>query len=209
MLLWGKDCTFFEVKKEGDWGTIAEIKKNDYEDIKSTKYENRVQIIYTWADSIKVLDKVVARQKRTVVLIFFISTNVVCCFGSSESLVTYAKNMLFERASLVLKKIDVFNACIRRIKNEDLFAPLSNVQLLRRVADSISDYPVIKIPVSELAKHELINIINSKDLKSMTFHADNIKTHFYLDRNSVLSFPDTAKDDDIEYVLEKFIQEVL
>lgn len=63
---------------------------------------------FQWVDPIKVRDKIITTERKTIDFLIFEDINVVCIFGGSESHIAYTISKISQVFPIVLKKVDLF-----------------------------------------------------------------------------------------------------
>ena len=91
-----------------------------------------IKISYKWLDPIKVQDKIISREPKSVFLLYFVQRKILCCFGGSESQIGFVISKL-EKNSNAFGKINLFDICRDKFINEDSWEfDLVNIYLLQK-----------------------------------------------------------------------------
>lgn len=199
-----KDCIIYKSKSIIDFDKFKSS-YTPYEKFDVKDYSSEIKTIsYTWIDPIRVRDKIIAKDKRSIVLVYLFKKNIIACFGTSESQIGYVVNRIEKVSKVNLGKIDIFKDFSNIITTQPITVHL---QMGDNYYDDTLDNPdLIKVKVKDLQEKDLENYFAEGKVVLLTFKFltnNNMFTYFYIDRGSVLTFPDTEKEDVIYNVLEK------
>ncbi|WP_410986727.1 hypothetical protein [Bacillus paranthracis] len=209
MFLMEKDCILYRVNSGFQIDKLHSItpKRITYDkyDI-SYMNDQIIKISYKWLDPIKVQDKIISREPKSVFLLYFVQRKILCCFGSSESQIGFVISKLEKKIAMHLEKINLFNICRDKFINEDSWEfDLVNIYLLQKKPISFDDYEntqVKKIKINDIGSEELKEHLINGEVTSFTYYFNERKTYFYLDSESVVSFPDVIKEEVVYNVIE-------
>ncbi len=104
-----RDCIFYKYTGTPEWKEIELGRGESFSSFKCELYETDViKAKFQWADPIKVRDKIITTEKKTIDFLIFEDINVVCIFGGSESHIAYTISKISQVFPIVLKKVDLF-----------------------------------------------------------------------------------------------------
>jgi hypothetical protein len=196
------DCTIYKTKGLFDIN-ILQSSTYKFENYKIKKInEQTLELIYTWLDPIKIQDKITTKDLKQVVFWYFKEEEKLCCFGSSESYTGYAVAKLEKLLKIEISKIEIFDLCKNKfIAKIKWFADLVNFHIYIGSMNAFNEEEVKKIPVKSVDFNQAINYIKKYHVTNFTYSYNN--KYFYIDHESVLSFPDFSNDEDKYNVLQK------
>lgn len=205
MFLFENDCTIYKVNNKIPFENIGDSTLNNrrYEKfVTSVIRKDIVKITYSWLDPVKVRDKIVSNDTRSVTFIYFPNKDILGCFGSSESCIGHALNKIQMEFKVVLDKVNTFEIIENKIfENKNWFGKVVGLHIYDK---SFSNEK--KISIKDLSLQDLKNYYQNYIVTCFTCYSDFDKTYFYLDKESVLTFPDNIKEDVVYNVLEKFVE---
>lgn len=178
--------------------------KSIFERYKSYEINKQTQeISYIWSDPIKIEDKMVCREQKSVSFWIFKNENIACTFGNSESSIWYGVKR-FSRQYATFSKIDFYGVFKKMLFNKkEWFAELVSLYLIS--SDGMHNNQSIKRAANTLPVDELIKYIMEDKVSSLTFRWVEKDIYFYLDTNSVISFYDSAKKEEIFDTIKKVV----
>ncbi|EMA6344105.1 hypothetical protein OCD85_23155 [Bacillus pacificus] len=209
MFLMEKDCILYRVTNDFQIDKLHSItpKRITYDKYDISYINNQIiRISYKWLDPIKVQEKIISREPKSVVLIYFVQRKIICCFGSSESYIGFVISKLEKKLATHLEKINLFDICKKKYINEDNWeSDLVSIYLLQKKPNSFDDYEstrVKKVKINDIGSAELRKHLINGEVTSFTYYFNERKTYFYLDSESVVSFPDVVKEEVVYHVIE-------
>ncbi|MBP3951162.1 hypothetical protein [Bacillus suaedae] len=209
MLIWVKDCVLYRSNMNI---TTQQLESNltpgSFDKYRFTIITNQItEIEYTWLDSIKIRDKIITKKPKTLKAWFFTKSSNIIFFGNSESDINFLKTKLESSLGNSLTKLDIFSTWKNKYNNNiNWFAKLISVHIKNEIIPYDEDL-IKKLPVDVLGPENIKTYLNNKlDLiANLTFLYN--KTYYYMDINSVISFPDTIEIDEIVLVLNEVLSE--
>lgn len=197
-MLMERDCTVYRASH-----TISLDKfKTPVSTFEGITFENLpfnvTQLTYSWIDPIKVREKIIAKNQKNVH--FWIMPNqLVLCFGSSESSISHGIDRFCAYSGVNLCKLNLYEGWVtQRLRTDKWVANLVEVSVCKEPSPT-DENSVRVMRNSELSDEELLLLINTSNIANLTFAwtQSNSSSYFHLDKNSVVSFYDTAKDEEI------------
>ncbi|PRT36263.1 hypothetical protein C6359_03675 [Bacillus wiedmannii] len=198
MLLY-RDCIFYKYTGAPMWKEI-ELSGEYFSSFKYELYDNDViKAKFQWVDPIKVRDKIITNERKTIDLLIFEDVNVICIFGGSESHIAYTISKISQSFSVTLKKIDLF----KRYKDfainnkESGSLELTSIDMSKKPTGYDSnDY--VNFPIKGIEFNVLKEYIESDNLVNFVIYIESIQLYFFIDYMSVVSFLDT---DEVSMIL--------
>ncbi|PEO56163.1 hypothetical protein CN567_29430 [Bacillus toyonensis] len=204
MLYFERDCILFKVNNKLKFIEYRPI--TPFEQVMVKERGRCQEITYTWLDPIRVSEKIVAKNQNSMHAIYFYDEDVIVFFSSSESYIGYVINKFEKAFNIQFNKCDIYSQC----KNEVLTGNLNNIAELINIhlyKNSTEEYNIKKLSIKDVPNNILKQYFISDQVASLTFKFNGPKTtYFYLDKGSVITFPDTVKEEVVYNVLEKLIQ---
>lgn len=198
MLDFDKDCKIFRVNKDLSFDNINSHNFSIFEsyDISNINH-NIIKINYSWVDQLKLQDKIVSREKKNIVLFYLKLTNVLFCFGNSESSITFAIKNIEKLAGFEANEINIFNQLKEMFKSQrNTFMELISISFVKE--PSVFDKSeIIKIDFEEISEDQLVELITKKEVTSFLFYSQKSYSYFYVDNSSVICFDDSTKQEDV------------
>jgi hypothetical protein len=180
-----------------------------YEELKVNKFsENSLKITYTWFDPLKVRDKIIAKDQKTITIIYFKKQNILSCFGNSESQIGYVISRIEKILKINLEKVDIFSNYSAIINSELISIHIQETDFRTTELLESGIEEQVSLSLKDIPQNILTEYFNNGRVTLLTFrYCENNKllTYFYVDKGSVVTFPDTVKEDVIYNVLEKAI----
>jgi len=204
MLYFERDCILFKVNNKLKFIDYRPI--TPFEQVRVKERGQYQEITYTWLDPIRVSEKIVAKNQNSMFGIYFYDKDVIAFFSSSESNIGYVINKFEKAFNIQFNKCDIYNQCKNNVltENPNEFAELINIHLYK---NSTEEYNIKKLSIKDIPNNILKQYIISDQVASLTFKfTDQKVSYFYLDKGSVITFPDTVKEEVVYNVLEKLIQ---
>lgn len=202
-----RNCIFYNV------GDVQSIKNGmqintslfDRFDVDETN-SNYTKVTYSWIDHIRVKDKIVGRQQKSVSFILFELENVVCFFLNSESKMIFIINKLIEISQTYFTKIDIFNLFINNLlSKKEIIFKLINLHVNKQPT-TYNEVDFWEISIEETNMDEFSIFFHSGRITSITLKNKN--SYFYLDSQSVVSFNDTDEIREIFDVVIKITKHI-
>ena len=207
---YGYDCILFKIEEPFQLTNhLYSAPLNHFEKFEVTNIDNNtVKIMYSWLDPIKIRDKIVDRNQLSMLFIFFKNQNLIACFGSSESYIGHAVSRLEKKLNLKkLEKVNLFNFFKQIVlrNNDNISFVNSNKMIFTNIHLYNGDKNLFDCEIDDIKKvaiktindNELIVLLSSNYLESLTFKLIEYNISFYIDKQSVLSFPETIEDVDV------------
>lgn len=201
MYLLEKDCVLLKAK--------TKFNHNLYQC--STPYEKMVieesnqvyiKFVYSWLDPVRVREKIISKDQRSMVIVYFLKNNIFSFFGSSESQMNYVINKFEKIFKMELEKINAFENYSQIIS-----AKLIGIHLIgsHNYQNQSLETTDVKLKVNDIAEATINQYFSEKRITLLTFKVENDMgtNYFYVDKGSVITFPDLMKEDTIYGILEK------
>jgi len=206
MLIWGEDCTFYKYSDEKFVSRVLSLTCNNFEAIEYLEFHNVKQILYRWIDPITIKNKLILREQKEIIFWIFEEKKLICCFGNSESGITYAIHNMFLKTNVHLEKIPLFEYWKNIFfTKESWFATLSNIQV-KTESTVFNDTNLKNLVVSRLKSSEIVSFFDSDSVASITFRYNNVP--FFLDQNSVISFHTTIDESEILEIIKTLAKDI-
>ncbi|WP_079914129.1 hypothetical protein [Paenibacillus sp. 32352] len=203
MLIHEKDITYYTILDSNYLKDLPHFVIREFEHLQYNDIDAEVtEIEYNWADPVKIKDKVISRQTRSIVFWILKRQNALCIFSNSESEVAYLLSKLENRQVNYFKKINIYDIWKKKFMESDekSLAELVSIQVKREITASNSiDFNSIQ--VNKLKKEEIINYLSSNNICFLTFKLLDTNGYFNLDSSSVISMNDTDTYEDIKNVI--------
>ncbi|HDR8084501.1 TPA: hypothetical protein VCA30_000999 [Bacillus cereus] len=188
-----RDCIFYKYTGTPEWKEIELGRGESFSSFKCELYETDViKAKFQWVDPIKVRDKIITTERKTIDFLIFEDINVVCIFGGSESHIAYTISKISQVFPIVLKKVDLFEKYKEYVINnkQNGFFKLQSIDVSKEPTGYDSD-EYINISTKEIELDILKEYIESDKLVSFVISIESIQLYFFLDYMSVVSFMDT------------------
>ncbi|HDR4481002.1 hypothetical protein PDN50_22905 [Bacillus cereus] len=206
-----RDCIFYKYSGTPNWGEVEEKENGKFCSFSCESYQDNVlKVNLTWLDPIKVRDKIITTERKSIFFFVFESNKTICIFGSSESQIAYTISKLLEFFSINFKKINLFD------KYKDQFLESTNYNGLILTSFDIAkqqygfdDNTYINISLEEIKPNELLDYINSYSVISFVTLFEEKKLYFSLDLYSVISFFDTDEPYSIYCACERIVKDIV
>lgn len=210
LIAWYEDCILFSYHNENFFNTINTLSPHYFEDITiEEEAEGITSIQYRWIDPIRVKDKIYAKEQKEVTFWIYKKEKLICCFGNSESGISYAINKIAEKTSTQVTKVNTFSIWKKEYYDKDSLdnwiGDLTTIHV-KTNPTPFNNTEIKKIKVNDLAKEEIDQLLSKFELTNMNFIFQS--TPFYLDTNSVISFLNTVSEEEINVVIGKIIREI-
>lgn len=207
MLAWMEDCILYKFDSTDIINGINELTSHNFESIVCKEMAHQVfEIQYTWIDPIRMKDKLIARDQKSVTFWIFNNEKIMSCFGNSESAISYAVQNMMRKTSIKFKRINTFDHWFNwHYQTKKWFASLIGIHQ-KRIPTVSDEREILKINIRELTAQELDNLFEQQMVTNLTFSYKS--TIFYLDLASVISFPDTIKEKEIFDVIKNIAGDI-
>jgi hypothetical protein len=196
-----RDCIFFKYVGSPDWRNIASNFNENYCSFVCDTFEEGIlQANISWSDPIKVRDKIVTTERKTINFFVFKEQSLICLFGGSESQLAYTISKLMIFFDIKLSKINPFN-----IYKEQFLKANFNKELVLTSVDiakeqtGFDDSTYFNVAMSELKLDNLHSYLKSNDIISFIILYNEKQIYFSVDVYGVVSFFDT---DGFGYIFE-------
>ncbi|UYV50708.1 hypothetical protein [Priestia megaterium] len=211
MFLLETDCTIYKADGEflsTDICTKLTSKTFEEYDVKALN-ERIVKVVFSWLDPLKIRDKLGIKEQKEVVLWFFIKEKILVTWCSSEESVGHVLRKIENRLHVRFEKINIFDRAKNPL-NFNTFAQLSSIHILNNELMSFEEDDAFnfdkKISFQTVSNEEYNDYIDKSLITSLTFKNLNKHFYFYVDKESIVSFPEAMKVADVINVLEKIIK---
>ncbi|TRZ37013.1 hypothetical protein CEQ21_16090 [Niallia circulans] len=163
-----------------------------------------------WTDPIKVRDKIITSQRKTISFYIFEENNTLCLFGGSESQIAYAISKIVSFFTIRIKKINIFHSFKEYLNESKEFNgfQLTSVDIAK-LQTGYDDSTYSNIPVKDMPVRVLTNHLNHSDIVSLVLYTKMEQIYFVLDLNSVVSFFDTDGDNCIFETCKRIVANVI
>lgn len=207
VLGWMEDSVLYEFNALEFKDITSRLTPSKYESIDFRHLENgNLEIKYTWIDPIRMKDKIIARDQKTVTFWFFCNKFLMSCFGNSESAISYAILNLSKKAKAEFKRVDTFDHWYQfHYPANNWFATLTGVHI-KKNPSAFDERDILKLNIKELTREKLNESFDKKEITNLTFRYGN--TTFHIDLASVISFADTASEKEIYSVVKNIVEEL-
>ncbi|GED26922.1 hypothetical protein BAG01nite_30240 [Brevibacillus agri] len=159
------------------------------------------KVTYTWIDHIRVRDKIVGREQKTVSFLLLGPSNIICFFLNSESKMVFIIKKLIDISQVSFKKLNLFNIFINgRLDEKKTLFKIINYHV-KKPSTTYNENIFWEINNEEIGRSEIRNFYDSNLITNLTLKSNNI--YFYLDSQSVVSFNDT---DGIKEILDVIVK---
>lgn len=213
MYLLETDCIIYKANKEILANYIYdELISKDFEEYKTRNLAvGVIEITFSWLDPIKIMDKMVIKDRKEVVMWFFVKESVLVTWCSSECYIGHALRRLESKLNIKYIKLDIF----KKAKNPlvfNTFAQLTSIHILNDNLKSYEDDDALsfnkRILLQDISNQEYSYYVNESLLTSLTFKYINGNFYFYIDNQSIISFPEAMKVVDVINVLERIVKKI-
>ncbi|WP_117170585.1 hypothetical protein [Paraliobacillus sediminis] len=201
MYLLESDCIIYKVNKEISLDKCEYILPSEKLEIE-TKNSKYIKFVFSWIDPIRAREKIIAKDRNRLTLIYFYNKKIISCFGSSESQIGFVINKFERILGIKLEKIDVFNNYKIKIKAELINLHFFNDNSINLESEDYTQ----KLSVKNATEANLKQIFYQHKITLLTFKVtDDVRgvSYFYVDRGSVVSFPDLMKEDVAYEILQR------
>jgi hypothetical protein len=192
-----RDCMLYKASNK----ISLDNSRNSFSSLEEINIENSphniTEITYSWIDPIKIHGKVIARRQNDAH--FWVMPNqLVICFGSSESAISYAIGRFTSYTGVKLVKLDPYGKWVNKgLRTDKWSANLVEITIYKLPSplDGNSERTLRHSEPGELLSH-----INPSDIASLTFawaRKNMSSLYFHLDNNSMISFYDTTRSEEI------------
>lgn len=209
MLTWTTDSILFHFVSEIKIQDLNGLATSPFEDLSvSKKNDDVIELVYTWLDPVRVRDKILSREQRSVSCWVFKSEKFICAFSNSESSIAYFMSKLSTIIPTQFERVFPYDYWKQfyYCKNLNWFAKLTSIHIEKKPT-SHDPNEIKKISIKNITEFELESLFENNSVTNLTFHMEG-NTIFYIDKNSVVSFPDTAIENDVFYTLSALIKEM-
>ncbi|MFJ8066100.1 hypothetical protein ACIQYS_15850 [Psychrobacillus sp. NPDC096426] len=203
-MLLNRDSIYYFYEGSIDWENII----NQNEEYLSIIYKTTndvVNVNIEWMDSIRVKDKIVAKNKKQLKLLVYESSKTICIFSSSESHIAFAIAQLNNYFQISIQKVKLFelyqNFFIKSLVKNTF--KLTSLDIFRASAESF-----INISVQEIKQHELLTVLTNQTKALVILHEDK-DIYFVIDSNSIVSFFDTEESLGIYDVCKRIVKDIV
>ncbi|WP_078430446.1 hypothetical protein [Alkalihalobacterium alkalinitrilicum] len=211
MLIWAKDSLFFNIDKNLSKENFHSITPSVFEKIYIKDInEDILQIEYQWIDSIKISDKIYSNKAKNIICWFFNQKNIIVFFSNSQSEVSYIKNKLEKNLKATFSVLEIYNQWKKAyITQSQWFCDLITIHIKNEIVPYDED-ETIKVHINDKKHDEIKDILTKKTdlISSLTFSCNHKFSYFYLDPESVISFPETINIESIIFVLNGVLNEI-
>lgn len=212
-----RDCILFKLNKsvQINEDSIYSTPNKNFEKFDIQKLNDKVlKLTYSWLDPVRIRNKIIARDNVSVTFLYFLNLKTFACFGNSESYISYAISKLESKLKLpTLEKVNLFLFCKTQILNNinSKTARLTSIHIYNKnkLLTECDEGDLKKYSIKTLKIEELVEFLRSEYLESFTYKSDDYNTYFYIDKESVISFPENIKEEVVSNVLMGISKELL
>ncbi|MFJ8527338.1 hypothetical protein [Bacillus sp. NPDC094106] len=204
-----RDCIFYKYSGTPNWGEVEGQEKFCSFNCEFYR-DNVLKVNLTWLDPIKVRDKIITSERKSIFFFVFENYKTICIFGSSESQIAYTISKLLEIFPINLKKVNLFD------KYKEFFLQSTGYNGLNLASFDIAkqksgfdDDAYINISLDEIKQNELSDYINSYPVISLVILFKEKQIYFSLDLYSVISFFDTDESYSIYQACERIVTDIV
>ncbi|MBU8877963.1 hypothetical protein BGM26_03015 [Bacillus sp. FJAT-29790] len=206
-----RDCIFYKYSGTPNWRDMQSNSNDNYCSFSCDSYEGEIlQASIAWSDPIKVRDKIITSERKTIKFFVFKENKVICIFGGSESQMAYTISKLFTFFSISLKKINIFESYKQKTLKSTFFKGLTLTSLdIAKQQSGFDNSTYINISVNDIEKNNLAKYINSPEILSLIILYKEKQIYFSLDVFSVVSFFDTDEFNSIFEVCRRIVVDIV
>jgi hypothetical protein len=206
-----RDCIFYKYSGTPNWRDIQSNSNDNYCSFSCDSYEEEIlQANIAWSDPIKVRDKIITSERKTIKFLVFKENKVICLFGGSESQIAYTISKLFTFFSISLKKINIFESYKEKTLKSNSFIGFNLTSFdIAKQQSGFDNSTYINISVNDIEKNNLEKYINSPEILSLIILYIEKQIFFSLDVCSVVSFFDTDEFDSIFEVCRRIVVDIV
>lgn len=195
----GSDCVIFKASSEVNIEKATHI-TSPFEKIIIKRIDaNYILFTFSWLDPVRISKKLIETNQLSLTFLYYNESQTIVCFGNSESLINFAIKRIKDLLGIKLEKLELYDRYKKLINAE-----LINVHLLNNSMNNENEVKAINInnvPESILKSYFKENMVVSLTFKC--YVGKNTKTYFYIDKGSVLSFPDLMEEEIIYALFDK------
>jgi hypothetical protein len=206
-----RDCIFYKYSGTPNWRDIQSNSNDNYCSFSCDSYEEEIlQASIVWSDPIKVRDKIITSERKTIKFLVFKENKVICLFGGSESQMAYTISRLFTFFSISLKKVNIFESYKEKTFKLNSFKGLTLTSFdIAKQQSGFDNSTYINISVNDIKKNDLEKYINSPEILSLIILYKEKQIYFSLDVFSVVSFFDTDDFASISEVCRRIVVDIV
>lgn len=210
MVAWYEDCLLFSYNNNEFFEKLHTLTLHSYEELQIKRMNSNVLAInYKWIDKIRIHDKIFSKEAIEVDFWIYCQENILCCFGNSESAISYAVSEISQKTSTLIEKIDTYeiwkSQIIFDIYNKvDWIGEMTSIHINNKF--SIIERGIKKIPVKDLNPDVINKYLNSEGVTSISFIIN--KTPYNIGTNSVISFPTTTNENQNFEIINLIVKEI-
>jgi hypothetical protein len=205
-----RDCIFFKYSGTPNWRNVQSNSQDNFCSFSCDSYNEEIlQASIAWLDPIKIRDKIITSERKTLNFFVFKENNVICLFGGSESQMAYTISKLFTFFSITLEKINLFETYKENILKSNWYQGLSLTSFdIAKKPSGFDDSTYINISVNDIERNNLERHLNSPEILSLIILYNDKQIFFSLDLFSVVSFFDTDDFDSIFEVCRRIVVDI-
>lgn len=206
-----RDCIFYKYNGTPNWRNIQSDSNDNYCSFSCDSYEEEIlQASITWSDPIKVRDKIITSERKTIKFLVFKGNKVICLFGGSESQIAYTISKLFTFFSVSLEKINIFESYKEKTLKSNSFNGLTLTSFdIAKQQSGYDNSTYINTSVNDIEGENIEKYINSPEILSLIIFFKEKQLYFSLDVYSVVSFFDTDEFDSIFEVCRRIVVDIV
>lgn len=206
-----RDCIFYKYSGTPNWRDIQSNSNDNFCTFGFNSYKEEIlEASITWSDPIKVRDKIITSERKTIKFFVFKENKVLCLFGGSESQIAYTISKLLTFFSISLKKINIFESYKEKALHSTCFKGLTLTSLdIAKQQSGFDNSKYINISVNDINKNNLEKYINSPEILSFIILYKEKQIYFSLDAFSVVSFFDTDEFNSIFEVCRRIVDDIV
>lgn len=210
-MMFHRDCIFLKYTGTPNWRNIQRQKQENFCSFTCDSFDEDVlKASIVWLDPIKVRDKIITSERKTISFFIFKQNKVICLFGGSESQVAYTISRILNLFSISLEKVNIFETYKENFLKSINYKGFSLTSFDYAIIQSnLDDSTYINISIDDIEKNNLEKYINSPEVISFTIFFIEKQIYFSLDLNSVASFFDTDEYESIYKVCKRIVVDIV
>lgn len=209
MVAWYEDCLLFSYNNNL-FEKLHTLTLSTFEEITVNRINNNVLAVnYKWIDKIRIQDKIFSKEAMEVDFWIYHQESILCCFGNSESAISYAVGKISQKTSTNIEKIETYKIWRTKIynnigKSDVCFGKMTSIHINNNL--SIIERGIKKIPINNLKQNVINELLNLEDVTNISFLFK--KTPYNIGANSVISFPTTTNEDQNFEIINLIVKEI-
>lgn len=198
-----RDCMCYKINSGG---MLRQKRINSFEEIVILSDCNDYSIFQiNWVDPIRYKEKIISKSNKSVSIIHIKDRPYIFIFGSSESYLAYAETKLCKWFPITVEHIDIFSQVPSWTIDISIPFQVVSVQF-RLIKDLVEKW--ITIDSVDITPKELQDILLNEEIGIVVLNDKKMKVSFSIDKNSSISFSNTATMTEIIGVLKNVIRQL-